>query len=107
MSRWLDRREALMIAAMVFGLAYFYLIPWPLLALPGLIWFGLLAWRRLDIALALLPLTFPFWYVPKRLFDNKVFPLSEIVLAICVALALARLVLALRREDQPVSLASI
>ena len=101
MSRWLDRREALMIAAMVFGLAYFYLIPWPLLALPGLIWFGLLAWRRLDIALALLPLTFPFWYVPKRLFDNKVFPLSEIVLAICVLLAIAHLALVWSRRPLP------
>ena len=54
----------------------------PLLALPGLICFGFFAWKRLDIALALLPLTFPFWYVPKRLFEDKVFPLSEIILAV-------------------------
>jgi putative inorganic carbon (HCO3(-)) transporter len=98
MSRWLDRREALIIVAMVSGLAYFYLIPWPLLALPGLICFGLLAWKRLDIALALLPLTFPFWFVPKRLFDNKVFPLSEIVLAVCVLLAITQLALVWRRR---------
>jgi putative inorganic carbon (hco3(-)) transporter len=99
MSRWLDRREALMIVAMVLGLAYFYLIPWPVLALPGLICFGLLAWKRLDIALALLPLTFPFWYVPKRLFDNKVFPLSEIILAVCALLAITQLVLVWRRQS--------
>src|SRR5215469_4750954 len=99
MSRWLDRREALMIAAMVFGLAYFYLIPWPLLALPGLMCFGFLAWKRLDIALALLPLTFPFWYVPKRLFDDKVFPLSEIILTVCVLLAITRLALVWRQRS--------
>jgi putative inorganic carbon (hco3(-)) transporter len=94
MARWLDRREALIIAVMVLGLAYFYLIPWPLLALPGLICFGFFAWKRLDIALALLPLTFPFWYVPKRLFEDKVFPLSEIILAVCVLLAFTQLALA-------------
>jgi putative inorganic carbon (hco3(-)) transporter len=99
MSRWLDRYEALKIAAIVLSLAYFYLIPWPLLTLPGLICFGLLAWKRLDIAVALLPLTFPFWYVPKRLFDNKVFPLSEIILAVCVLLAIAQLALAWRQRS--------
>jgi putative inorganic carbon (hco3(-)) transporter len=96
MSRWLDRREALIIVVMVLGLAYFYLIPWPVVALPGLICFGLVAWKRLDIALALLPLTFPFWYVPKRLIDDKVFPLSEIILAVCVLLAITQLALVWR-----------
>jgi putative inorganic carbon (hco3(-)) transporter len=99
MSRLLQRREALIVVAMVFGLAYFYLVPSPLLALPGLIFFTLLAWKRLDVALALLPLTFPFWYVPKRLFDAKVFPLSEIVLAVCILLAITHLVLIWRRRE--------
>jgi O-antigen ligase len=51
------------------------------------------------MALALLPLTFPFWFVPKRIFDDKVFPLSEIVLAVCVLLAIAQLALVWRRRS--------
>src|SRR5579883_1657465 len=92
------QRQAALIASMIACLAYFYLVPAPLLALPGLLIFAVLAWGRLDLALALLPLTFPFWYVPKRLFNDKVFPLSEIVLAVCVALALAHLVQVLWRR---------
>ncbi|MGO8949032.1 MAG: O-antigen ligase family protein [Ktedonobacterales bacterium] len=90
--------EAPIVVAMILGLTYFYLVPSPLLAMPGLIWFGLLAWKRLDIGLALMPLTFPFWYVPKRLFDNKVFPLSEIVLAVCVLLAVMQFALMSRQR---------
>src|SRR5215469_17826790 len=96
-----SRAELVAIGAMVLGLAYFYCVPAPVLALPGLLLFAVLAWSYLDIALALLPLTFPFWYVPKRLFDNKVFPLSEIVLAICVLLAIAHLALVWSRRPLP------
>ena len=92
--------DAPVIVGMIVGLAYFYLVPLPLLAMPGLVWFGLLAWKRLDAALALLPLTFPFWYVPKRLFDDKVFPLSEIALAICVVLAITQFALLLGRPPR-------
>jgi O-antigen ligase len=103
-----SRIELATIGAMVLGLAYFYCVPVPVLALPGLLLFAVLAWSRLDMALALLPLTFPFWYVPKRLFGDKVFPLSEIVLALCVVLALVQLVLGLRRGNfSPISPASI
>ena len=97
----LSRREALIIVVLVLSLAYFYLVPVLLLAIPGLLLFAFLAWSRLDITLALLPLTFPFWYVPKRLFDNKVFPLSEIALAVCVAVATLQLVVAFRHRMLP------
>jgi putative inorganic carbon (hco3(-)) transporter len=70
------------------GLAYYYLIPSPLLALPGLLLFTLCAWRRLPLVLCLLPLSFPYWFVPKRVAGHLVFPLSEIALAICVSIAL-------------------
>src|SRR5215467_16301246 len=103
-----SRIEVATIGAMVLSLAYFYCVPVPVLALPGLLLFAVLAWSRLDMALAILPLTFPFWYVPKRLFDGKVFPLSEIVLVVCVALAAAHLAFAVcRRQNPAISVASI
>jgi O-antigen ligase len=97
LSGWLPavraRRERFVLAGLILGLAYYYVVPSPLLALPGLLLFVLLTWRRLDLALCLLPLTFPFWYVPKRVTGSVVFPLSEVALAVCVAVALARLLL--------------
>src|SRR5579872_344096 len=80
----------LSIAAIVLSLAYYYAVPSPLLSLPGLLAFIVLAWLRLDLALCLLPLTFPFWFVPKRVGGSVVFPLSEIALGVCFAVALAR-----------------
>ncbi len=78
-------------AGMVAALAYYYLVPNPLLALPGLVAFAALAWLRLELALCLLPLTFPFWYVPKRALGQAVFPLSEIALGVCLAAAAGHL----------------
>ena len=81
-------------AGMVAALAYYYLVPNPVLALPGLAAFVALAWLRLEVALCLLPLTFPFWYVPKRVLGQAVFPLSEIALGVCLAVTIGHLVLA-------------
>ncbi len=92
------------IAGMVLGLTYYYLVPSPALALPGLVAFAALAWRRLDLALALLPLTFPFWYVPRPVAGTVVFPLSEIALAVCVAVALGREVLRFRSGQRTLRL---
>ena len=78
------------LAALVLSLAYYYAVPAPLLALPGLLAFLGLTWLRLDLALCVLPLTFPFWFVPKHIGGNVVFPLSEIALAVCFAVALVR-----------------
>ncbi len=75
---------------MLLSLAAYYVMPTPLLCLPPLLVFGVLAWFRLEAALCLLPLTFPFWYVPKQVAGQVVFPLSEIVLAVCAAVALAQ-----------------
>ncbi|HEX8728966.1 MAG TPA: O-antigen ligase family protein [Ktedonobacterales bacterium] len=83
-------REPFIIAGMVVALASYYIVPSPLLALPGLLLFAVLTWRRLDLALCLLPLTFPFWYVPKTVVGHTVFPLSEIALVVCLGVALAR-----------------
>ncbi|HEV2235351.1 MAG TPA: O-antigen ligase family protein [Ktedonobacterales bacterium] len=85
---WRDERA--IAGGLALALALYYLVPSPLLALPFLLAYAALAWRRLDLALCLLPLAFPFWYVPKRALPHAVFPLSEIALAVCVAVALAR-----------------
>jgi putative inorganic carbon (hco3(-)) transporter len=83
---WIESTPA---AALLACLAWLYLVPAPV-ALLGGIGFAVLAWRHLDRSLCILPLTFPFWYVPKPLFGNAVFPLSEIALAISLMVALAR-----------------
>jgi putative inorganic carbon (hco3(-)) transporter len=84
------RDERLVAGGLALSLALYYVAPSPLLSLPLLLAYAALAYRRLDLALSLLPLTFPFWYVPKRVLPHTVFPLSEIALAVCVAVALAR-----------------
>lgn len=81
------RSSGSFVAGLVVSLAYYYVVPSPLAALPGLMVYAALAWLRLDLALCLLPLTFPFWYVPKRVFGHTVFPLSEIALVVCAAVA--------------------
>jgi putative inorganic carbon (HCO3(-)) transporter len=86
---WLCEREPLLAAGMILGLAYYYLVPSPLLALPGLLVFAVGAWLRLDLALCLLPLAFPYWFVPKRVGGHAVIPLSESALAVCLAVAIA------------------
>src|SRR5258706_9926935 len=82
--------DAAIVAGMLLSLAAYYLVPAPLLSLPPLLVFVALVWFRLEVALSLLPLTFPFWYVPKQVAGQAVFPLSEIVLAVCMAVALAQ-----------------
>ena len=89
-ARWLAHAEPRQAALLTLGLAYYYLVPSPALALPGLLLYIVVAWRRPALALCLLPLTFPFWYVPKQVAGQVVFPLSEIVLAVCAAVALAQ-----------------
>jgi O-antigen ligase len=85
---WSDER--LIAGGLALSLALYYFVPSPLLSLPFLFAYATLAYRRLDLALCLLPLAFPFWYVPKRALPHAVFPLSEIALAVCVGVALAR-----------------
>lgn len=88
-SAWMRQHsQALTVAGLIASLAYYYLIHSNPLALPGLLVFIWLTWRRLDLALCVLPLTFPFWYVPKRVYGGHVFPLSEIALTVCIAVAL-------------------
>ena len=93
-ARWLAHAEPRQAALLTLGLAYYYLIPSPFLALPGLLLYIAVAWRRPALALCLLPLTFPFWYVPKRVVGHLVFPLSESTLAVCACVVVVRWLIA-------------
>lgn len=63
----------------------------PLFALPFLLLFALLAWYRLAFAIALLPLSLPYYLYQKNIVGNIRFSLTEIILATCVVLAVVRL----------------
>jgi len=63
----------------------------PLLSLPFLIVFALLAWYRLPFAVALLPITIPYYYLEKPVYSHYQFELAEIALYVCVAIALIQL----------------
>jgi putative inorganic carbon (HCO3(-)) transporter len=88
---WTKAREALPAAAIVAALAAWYLTPWPA---PAPLWAALfagLAWRWPRLALALAPLTFPFWFAPVHVTGRLVFPLSELVLIILTLVTLGQL----------------
>ena len=88
---WARRHErALLPGGYIIALAGYYLTPWPALAWLWLALLAALTWRSPRVALALLPLSFPFWFVPKRVYGHLYFPLSEILLAVIVAVAMAR-----------------
>jgi O-antigen ligase len=64
----------------------------PLYSLPFLLIFAVLCWYRLSFAVALVPLTLPYYYLQKVVFANYKFSLAEVTLGVCVAVAIARLV---------------
>src|SRR5579872_1543315 len=65
----------------------------PLLSLPFLLVFALLAWYRLPFAVALLPITIPYYFFEKPVYSHYQFELAEIALGVCVAIALIQLVI--------------
>jgi O-antigen ligase len=76
--------------ALTVALAAWYLTPWPWLAALWALCYATLAWRWPRWALALLPLTFPFWYAPLHVTSRLTFPLSEAALTIVTAVTLAQ-----------------
>ena len=64
----------------------------PLFSLPFLLLFGVLCWYRLPFAVALLPLSLPFYGMPKLVFDSYNFSLAEITLGTCLAVALLQVI---------------
>src|SRR6266566_9216927 len=67
----------------------------PLLSLPFLLIFALLSWYRLPFAVSLLPLSFPYYYIQKTMYQTTVdgkthtiaFSLVEIALWTCITVA--------------------
>jgi O-antigen ligase/polysaccharide polymerase Wzy-like membrane protein len=77
--------------AIVAALTAWYLTPWPALALLWAAMFAALVWRWPRLALALTPLTFPFWYAPTHVTSRLAFPLSELALTILALVAVGQL----------------
>lgn len=63
----------------------------PLLSLPFLMIFALLAWYRLPFAVALLPVTIPYYYLEKPVYSHYQFELAEIALGVCLAIVVIQL----------------
>jgi O-antigen ligase len=63
----------------------------PLLSLPFLVIFIVLCYYRLPFALALLPLSLPFYLQQKTVFSHFSFSIAEIALGICTAVALLQI----------------
>ncbi len=63
----------------------------PLFSLPFLLLFVILCWYRLPFAVALLPLSLPFYGMQKLVFGSYNFSLAEITLATCLSVALLQL----------------
>lgn len=87
---WKDR---LFEGALVLSMALYYLIGNPLLSLPFLLVFAALSWYRLSFAIALLPLSLPYYLQQKVVAGDYRFSPAEITLAICVIVALIQLLL--------------
>jgi putative inorganic carbon (hco3(-)) transporter len=84
-------------------LPYLYIAPiGPLLnqliALPFLVIFAVLCWYRLPVAIALLPLTLPFYLQQRAIIGEISFSIAEVTLAVC--LIIAALHLLLNNRDQ-------
>ncbi len=69
----------------------------PLISLPFLLLFAFLAWYRLPFAIALLPLSLPYYLLQKTVFSDYRFSLAEITLWTCVAVAVGQIVYKRRR----------
>ncbi|MGH2345436.1 MAG: O-antigen ligase family protein, partial [Chloroflexota bacterium] len=94
-------------AAMVAATTLYYVIG-P--AVPSLIMLAVLAvlcWRRIGLAITLIPLSVPFYLVPKSLHAGRRsldFSLGETVILLCAAVLAAQLLLASARRPERVGL---
>ena len=71
----------------------------PLASLPFLLIFAVLCWYRLPFAVALLPLSLPYYLHQKLVFGHYEFSLVEVTLATCVLVALLQLLV--QRQHWP------
>ena len=70
----------------------------PLYSVPFLLLFAVLSWYRLPFAIALLPLSVPYYYLQKMVVSHLAFSLVEVTLGICLIVAILRLLF--RPEDR-------
>jgi putative inorganic carbon (HCO3(-)) transporter len=76
----------------VLSSVFSHLTPIPsLLSLPFLLIFALLCWYRLPVAVALLPLSLPYYLIQKNVASHYNFSLVEITLWTCIAVALLQM----------------
>ncbi|HYU76787.1 MAG TPA: O-antigen ligase family protein [Ktedonobacteraceae bacterium] len=69
-------------------LSHFSLLLNQLLSIPFLLVFAILCWYRLPSAIALLPLTLPFYLLQKVVIENTAFSIAEVTLGTCLIIAL-------------------
>ena len=74
----------------------------PLISLPFLLVFALLCWYRLPFAIALLPLSLPFYLQQKTVISHYSFSIAEIAFLTCLVVALIQFLL--QRDKWPYSL---
>ena len=65
----------------------------PLISLPFLLIFAVLCWYRLPFAIALIPLSLPYYLQQKTMISHYSFSITEIALLTCVVVALAQFLL--------------
>jgi O-antigen ligase len=99
---WHDR---LIEVALVLSLALYYVVGNtnlgagrifhlnPLISLPFLVIFAVLCWYRLPFAVALLPLSLPYYLQQKTVISHYSFSITEIALLTCVVVALSQFLL--------------
>ncbi len=69
----------------------------PLYTLPFLLIFALLCWYRLHFAVALLPLSLPYYAQQKIVYSHYAFSLAEIILVTCVLVAFLQILVFRKR----------
>ncbi len=79
----------------------------PLSSLPFLLIFAVLCWYRLPFAVALLPLSLPYYLQQKMVFRHYEFSLVEITLATCVVVALLQMIVQRQRWNYWPSLSQL
>lgn len=91
-----------MIFLTIFLAAAYYLIPSPYISIPLLLLFAVMCWLRTDIVLTMLPLSFPFYLVPKNVLGrpHTDFALSEILLITCLAVVLLKSLVSLHERKE-------
>jgi O-antigen ligase len=65
----------------------------PLISLPFLVIFAVLCWYRLPFAVALIPLSLPYYLQQKTVISHYSFSITEVALLTCVMVALAQFLL--------------